>query len=268
MEAVEDWGMSRRALITASVLLGAALVACAPAATTPATAPTTTPPVTAAPAPVTPAPVSPAPATPTPAAPAPAPVLSFQAMPELTQAPVRSFSSAPAQIIDPTKRYRAVLKTSQGDVTLDLYPKVAPVAVNNFVFLALNHFYDGTRFHRVIDGFMAQGGDPLSADTAQQARWGTGGPGYQFSAELVSGVRFDRAGVLGMARSQSLSSQGSQFFITVAPADFLSGNYTVFGQVIAGQDVLNRLQRNYTGSGPIAGAGADTLLGVQILQEQ
>ena len=259
MDAVEDWGMSRRALITASVLLGAALVACAPAATTPAgTAPATT-----VPAPVTAAPVSP-----TPAAPAPAPVLSFQAMPELTQAPVRSFSSAPAQIIDPNKRYRAVLKTSQGDVTLDLYPKVAPAAVNNFVFLALNHFYDGTRFHRVIDGFMAQGGDPLSADPAQQARWGTGGPGYQFSAELVSGVRFDKAGVLGMARSQSLSSQGSQFFITVAPADFLSGNYTVFGQVIAGQDVLNRLQRNYNNSGPIAGAGADTLLGVQILQEQ
>ncbi|NTY01564.1 peptidylprolyl isomerase [Deinococcus sp. JMULE3] len=246
--------------MTASVLLGAALVACAPAATNPATAPTTTPPVTAAPAPVTPAPVSPAPA--------PAPVLSFQAMAELTQAPVRTFTSAPAQIIDPNKRYRAVLKTSQGDVTLDLYPKVAPVAVNNFVFLALNHFYDGTRFHRVIDGFMAQGGDPLSADPAQQARWGTGGPGYQFSAELVNGVRFDKAGVLGMARSQSLSSQGSQFFITVAPADFLSGNYTVFGQVIAGQDVLNRLQRNYNNSGPIAGAGADTLLGVQILQEQ
>ncbi|WP_229783729.1 peptidylprolyl isomerase [Deinococcus sedimenti] len=245
--------MSRRALIATSVLLGAALVACAPAATT---APATTPPVTAAPAPVTPVPVS------------PAPVLSFQPMKELTQAPVRSFSSAPARIIDPNKRYRAVLKTSQGDVTLDLYPKVAPVAVNNFVFLALNHFYDGTRFHRVIDGFMAQGGDPLSADPAQQARWGTGGPGYQFSAELVNGVRFDRAGVLGMARSQSLDSQGSQFFITVAPADFLSSSYTVFGQVIAGQDVLNRLQRNYTGSGAIAGTGADTLLGVQILQEQ
>ncbi|WP_082689052.1 peptidylprolyl isomerase [Deinococcus actinosclerus] len=254
--------MSRRTLITAAVLLGTTLAACAPAAT----APVTTTPAGTAPASTTPAPVTPVPVSPTPAA--PAPVLSFQAMPELTQAPVRSFSSAPAQIIDANKRYRAVLKTSQGDVTLDLYPKVAPVAVNNFVFLALNHFYDGTRFHRVIDGFMAQGGDPLSADPAQQDRWGTGGPGYQFSAELVSGVRFDKAGVLGMARSQSLDSQGSQFFITVAPADFLSGNYTVFGQVIGGQDVLNRLQRNYTGSGPIAGAGADTLLGVQILQEQ
>ena len=254
--------MSRRALITAAVLLGTTLAACAPAAT----APVTTTPAGTAPASTTPAPVTPVPVSPTPAA--PAPVLSFQAIPELTQAPVRSFSSAPAQIIDPNKRYRAVLKTSQGDVTLDLYPKVAPAAVNNFVFLALNHFYDGTRFHRVIDGFMAQGGDPLSADPAQQDRWGTGGPGYQFSAELVSGVRFDKAGVLGMARSQSLDSQGSQFFITVAPADFLSGNYTVFGQVIGGQDVLNRLQRNYTGSGPIAGAGADTLLGVQILQEQ
>ncbi|GAA0504687.1 hypothetical protein GCM10008937_10540 [Deinococcus depolymerans] len=170
--------------------------------------------------------------------------------------------------INPARTYRAVLKTAQGDVTVDLYAKASPVAVNNFVFLARHHFYDGTRFHRVIEGFMAQGGDPLSADPARSAEWGTGGPGYQFMAEVQNGLRFDRAGVLGMARAASLNSQGSQFFITVAPADFLSGGYTVFGQVVGGQEVLNRLQRNYTGSGRVVGAGADLLTGVQVFESR
>ena len=140
--------------------------------------------------------------------------------------------------------------------------------MNNFVFLALNHYYDGTRFHRVIEGFMAQGGDPLSADLTRRNLWGTGGPGYQFAAEVSNGLKFDRVGVLGMARSASLSSQGSQFFITLAPADFLSGNYTVFGRVVSGQDVLSRLTRTAqtTGFGerPIAGAEPDTLNSVTI----
>jgi peptidylprolyl isomerase len=155
--------------------------------------------------------------------------------------------------------------SEKGDVTVDLNAGAAPAAVNNFVFLALHHFYDGTRFHRVIDGFMAQGGDPLSADPARTAAWGTGGPGYSFTAEAKNGLRFDRAGVLGMARAASLDSQGSQFFITVAPADFLSGQYTVFGQVAAGQDVLDRLTRNDEGRGPVAGRNADLLRGVDIL---
>ncbi|MCD0176682.1 peptidylprolyl isomerase [Deinococcus sp. 14RED07] len=201
--------------LTCAALLGAALSACAPAATR---APVTAP----APA-VTPAP-APAPA---------APAVSFQVMPFLSETPVRSFTAAPAMTIDPARSYRAVLKTARGDITVDLNAKGSPVAVNNFVFLARHRFYDGTRFHRVIEGFMAQGGDPLSADTARQSEWGRGGPGYQFAAEVNNGLRFDRVGVLGMARSASLNSQGSQFFITVAPADFLSGGYTVFGQ--AGQ---------------------------------
>ena len=238
--------------LTCAALLGAVLSACAPAASRAAV------PVTA-------------PATPQTAAPAPAPaapVVSFEAMPFLSDAPVRSFQAAPPMTIDPARRYRAILKTSQGEVTLDLNAKASPVAVNNFVFLARNHFYDGTRFHRVIDGFMAQGGDPFSADLAKQGVWGTGTPGYNFSAEIMNGLRFDRAGVLGMARSQSLSSQGSQFFITVAPADFLSGQYTVFGQVLAGQDVLDKLNRTYSGSGPIPGAVAEALISVQILQSR
>lgn len=240
--------------LTCAALLGAALSACAPAATR---APVTAP----APA-VTPAP-SPAPA---------APAVSFQVMPFLSETPVRSFTAAPAMTIDPARSYRAVLKTARGDITVDLNAKGSPVAVNNFVFLARHRFYDGTRFHRVIEGFMAQGGDPLSADTARSAEWGTGGPGYQFAAEVTNGLRFDRVGVLGMARSQSLTSQGSQFFITVAPADFLSGGYTVFGQVIGGQNVLASLTRTARstaqGEQAIPGAAADTLIGVQILESR
>ncbi|WP_291431805.1 peptidylprolyl isomerase [Deinococcus sp.] len=237
--------------LTGAALLGAVLSACAPATTRAAM------PVTAPVKPV--AAPSPAPA---------APVESFVPMPFLSDAPVRSFQTAPPMTIDPARRYRAVLKTSQGEMTLDLNAQAAPLAVNNFVFLARHHFYDGTRFHRVIDGFMAQGGDPFSADLAKQGVWGTGTPGYNFNAEIMNGLRFDRAGVLGMARSQSLSSQGSQFFITVAPADFLSGQYTVFGKVLAGQDVLAKLNRTYSGSGPIPGAVADTLISVQILQSR
>ncbi|GGL90924.1 hypothetical protein GCM10010840_31220 [Deinococcus aerolatus] len=226
----------------ASLLLSASLLvltACAPA--TQAQTPPATPP-----------------AQPAPAAP------GFTPVKPLSDKPVRSFEKA-AQVIDPARAYRAVLRTAKGDVTVELNAKAAPVAVNNFVFLALNRFYDGTRFHRVIDGFMAQGGDPLSADAAQQGRWGTGGPGYSFRAENGNGLKFDAAGVLGMARAASLDSQGSQFFITVAPADFLSGQYTVFGKVVAGQDVLDKLTRNDDGRGPVAGKAADELKSVDIL---
>ncbi|BDP41992.1 hypothetical protein DAETH_19610 [Deinococcus aetherius] len=206
------------------------------------------------------------PATPTPARPAAAP--TFVPVPYLSTQPVRSFKE-PGWVIDPAKTYRAVLKTNKGDVTVEFYARQAPKAVNNFVFLALNHFYDGTRFHRVIEGFMAQGGDPLSADTAQREKWGTGGPGYGFFLELDEGLNFNSAGVLAMARSQSPFSQGSQFFITLDAADFLNGQYTVFGKVVAGQDVLAKLTRTARsgqgGETPINGAQPDTLQSVQIL---
>ncbi|GHF53045.1 peptidylprolyl isomerase [Deinococcus metalli] len=197
-----------------------------------------------------------------------APAPTFTPVPFLSPTPVRTFKEA-AWVIDPAKTYRAVLNTTQGDITVELSARAAPKAVNSFVFLALNHFYDGTRFHRVIDGFMAQGGDPLSADPAQQARWGTGGPGYGFYVELDPALTFKSAGVLAMARSQSLYSQGSQFFLTLAPADFLSGQYTVFGRVVAGQDILAKLTRTArstaAGETPIAGAVPDVLKGVQVL---
>lgn len=211
---------------------------------------------------------TPAPAT-APARPAAAPV--FTPVPYLSAQPVRTFKEA-SWVVNPARTYRAILKTGKGDVTVELYAKQAPKAVNSFVFLALNRFYDGTRFHRVVEGFMAQGGDPLSADAAQRARWGTGGPGYNFFVELDEGLTFNAAGVLGMARSQSYFSQGSQFFITLAPADFLTGEYTVFGRVVSGQDVLQKLTRTATsgqgGETPIAGTQPDVIQSVQILVSQ
>lgn len=188
----------------------------------------------------------------------------FKPVPVLNKLRIVEFQKA-EQVIDPAKQYRAVLKTSKGNILVELDSKAAPVAVNNFVFLALNNFYTGTRFHRVIEGFMAQGGDHLSADLNERERWGTGGPGYQFKVELENKLRFDKAGVLGMARSASYSSQGSQFFITLAPADFLSGEYTIFGKVLKGQDVVDKLTRNYTNNGPIPNVEADMLNKVQIL---
>ncbi|WP_342622107.1 peptidylprolyl isomerase [Deinococcus maricopensis] len=189
----------------------------------------------------------------------------------LSDTPVRTFK-APAWVIDPARNYRAVLNTTRGNVTLQFTPQAAPKAVNNFVFLALNHFYDGTRFHRVIDGFMAQGGDPNSADAAKKTAWGQGGPGYGFFVELDPALRFDAAGVLGMARSQSYFSQGSQFFITLAPATFLNDQYTVFGRVVEGMDVLQKLTRTATsgqgGETAIQDAVPDTLSGVTILVEE
>ena len=175
----------------------------------------------------------------------------------LTEKPVLKFD-LPQQMIDPAKSYRAVIKTTRGDVTLDLYAKQAPKAVNSFVFLALNHFYDGTPFHRVLSGFMAQGGDPTGT--------GTGGPGYSFSVEIDKALNFDSAGVLGMARAQSLSSQGSQFFITLAPASFLNGQYTVFGKVVDGQKVVDALQK-IDPQKPDASVKPDRIESVEIQQE-
>ncbi|GAA5503500.1 hypothetical protein Dxin01_03259 [Deinococcus xinjiangensis] len=239
----------------ALILLTLGLASCAPVAQKTAVGTlTTTKTVTVTPAPV--------------AAPTPAPAPAFTPVAPLSASRITKFDKA-QQVIQAGKTYRAVMKTSKGDITLELNSKAAPVAVNNFVFLALNHFYDGTRFHRVIDGFMAQGGDPQSSDLALKDRWGTGGPGYNFMAENNNGLKFDQAGVLGMARAASLDSQGSQFYITLAPADFLSGQYTVFGKVVSGLEVLQSLTKTSRsgayGEQPIAGASADVLNSVQIL---
>jgi peptidylprolyl isomerase len=183
---------------------------------------------------------------------------TFAPVPFLTETPVRTFRE-PGWVIDPARKYRAVLTTSQGEVTLDLYAREAPKAVNNFVFLALNHFYDDTPFHRVLDGFMAQGGDPTGT--------GTGGPGYDFFVEIDRKLKFDAAGVLGMARTGDPHGQGSQFFITLAPADFLSGQYTVFGRVAGGQDVVAKLRKIDPSKPADAALKPDVLQKVTILVE-
>lgn len=167
---------------------------------------------------------------------------AFTMTPYRSDAPERSFRAA-EMVLQPGRDYRAIIETDVGAITLDLYEQETPITVNSFVFLALHHYFDGLAFHRVLEGFVAQGGDPLTAGT-NRAAWGTGGPGYMFDTETVASLTFDGAGVLGMARSTSRSSNGSQFFITLAAATNLNGMYTVFGRVTEGLDVLDRIARN------------------------
>lgn len=144
------------------------------------------------------------------------------------------YDAAPEMEIDPSKYYYATLKTNRGDIEVQLFADRAPITVNNFVFLARQGFYDNTSFHRVLDGFMAQAGDPTGT--------GGGGPGYQFEDEIFPGLNFDRPGLLAMANAGP-GTNGSQFFITFAATDWLNGGHTIFGEVIEGEDVLSRLTR-------------------------
>ena len=127
---------------------------------------------------------------------------------------------------------------SWGDIQLKFYPDLAPNHVKNLVKLAKEKFYDGTTFHRVIPGFMIQGGDPNSKSPDRSSH-GTGGPGYRVSAEFNKQPH--KRGVLSMARAQDPNSAGSQFFICVADANFLDGQYTAFGEVVSGMDVADRI---------------------------
>lgn len=167
---------------------------------------------------------------------------TYTEMPFLTENPVRRFDGAPGDMLTPGHDYRAVIETDAGRMVLDLLEAETPVTVNSFVFLARNHFYEGIAFHRVIEGFMAQSGDPNTIGT-NRASWGTGGPGYNFSLEVQDGLGFDGPGVLGMARATSPDTNGSQFFITFAAQPRLSGMYTVFGRVIEGMSVLATVAR-------------------------
>lgn len=133
----------------------------------------------------------------------------------------------------------AVIKTSEGEMVVEFWSDVAPKTVENFKTLAKKGFYDGTCFHRVIKDFMIQGGDPLTKDPSQEASWGTGGPGYQIKAEF-NDHHHDR-GVLSMARSQNPDSAGSQFFICHGNPRFLDRQYTAFGKLIKGDDVLEKI---------------------------
>ena len=133
----------------------------------------------------------------------------------------------------------AVIKTVAGEMVIEFWPDVAPKTVENFKTLAKKGFYDGTAFHRIIKGFMVQGGDPLTKDETQQNRWGTGDPGYKIKAEFNE--RSHKRGVISMARSQDPDSAGSQFFICHGNADFLNNKYTAFGKLVSGQDVLDKI---------------------------
>jgi cyclophilin family peptidyl-prolyl cis-trans isomerase len=147
---------------------------------------------------------------------------------------VMQFASPPPMQIDITKQYFATIKMAKGgQFVIQLYPDKAPITVNSFVFLAQNKFYDGTTFHRVLEGFMAQGGDPTGT--------GSGGPGYQFVNEK-NDLTFDKAGVVAMANGGP-NTNGSQFFIMFGPYSLSESDYTIFGQVTSGMDVVNGLTR-------------------------
>lgn len=133
----------------------------------------------------------------------------------------------------------AVIKTTAGEMVVEFWTDVAPGTVENFKKLANKGFYDGTCFHRIIKGFMIQGGDPLTKDPSKEALWGTGDPGYKIKAEFND--RKHVRGVLSMARSQLPDSAGCQFFICLDPAPFLDHKYTAFGKVIKGEDVLVKI---------------------------
>jgi peptidyl-prolyl cis-trans isomerase B (cyclophilin B) len=141
----------------------------------------------------------------------------------------------------------AVIKTSSGEMIIEFWPDVAPGTVENFKKLARQGYYDGTAFHRIVKGFMIQGGDPLTKDAKAESRWGTGGPGYQIKAEFND--RSHVRGVISMARSQNPDSAGSQFFICLADAKFLDRQYTAFGKLIKGDDVLGAIGETPTTHG-------------------
>jgi peptidyl-prolyl cis-trans isomerase B (cyclophilin B) len=150
--------------------------------------------------------------------------------PEPTSGP-KQYSSPPEMQIDPNKKYTAIIETEKGNLVLELFAADVPVTVNNFVFLAREGFYDNTTFHRVIEDFMAQGGDPTGT--------GSGGPGYKFDDEFTSHSHV--TGALSMANAGA-NTNGSQFFICYSPQHHLDGHHSVFGQLIEGMDVLLQIK--------------------------
>jgi cyclophilin family peptidyl-prolyl cis-trans isomerase/protein-disulfide isomerase len=158
---------------------------------------------------------------------------SLEAILRMFQLEDRQFTECPGMEIDPQKEYLATMKTEKGDIVIHLFADKTPLAVNSFVFLAREGWFNDSSFHRVLPGFVAQAGDPSGT--------GFGGPGYTFADEITE-LRFDKPGMLGMANAGP-GSNGSQFFITYQPAPDLDGKYTVFGEVIEGMDVLQKLNQ-------------------------
>ena len=146
----------------------------------------------------------------------------------------KQWATPPAMQIDAKKSYQASIETNRGEIEVELYPPYAPKTVNNFIFLAREGFYDGVVFHRVISNFVIQGGDPTGT--------GTGGPGYQFEDEVLGNPLKHETGVISMANAGA-NTNGSQFFITHSPQPHLNGKHTVFGKVVAGQEVVNAIRQ-------------------------
>lgn len=182
---------------------------------------------------------------------------NMAALVELTLLEKRQFTECPPALIDPAKQYIATLYLEKGNVVIELFADQAPLAVNSFVFLAENGWFDGVTFHRVIPGFVAQAGDPTGT--------GFGGPGYNFRNEVSSDLNFDRAGLVAMANAGP-DTNGSQFFITYAATPTLNGSYTIFGQVISGMDVVNALTVRDPSSGQDLPEG-DEILRVTITEK-
>ena len=157
-------------------------------------------------------------------------ILAVSCTGKAPEAGPKTYSAPPPMVIDRDKDYTATIETEKGDLVLELFAKDVPVTVNNFVFLAREGFYDGSTFHRVMPGFMAQGGDPTGT--------GAGGPGYIFDNEITDHTHV--AGALSMANAGA-DTNGCQFFITYLARHELDGNYSVFGQLIEGMDVLESL---------------------------
>ncbi|PYE51856.1 peptidylprolyl isomerase [Deinococcus yavapaiensis] len=160
----------------------------------------------------------------------------YQLTPFLSESRKTQFGEAPelGDGIEPGKQYLAVFETNKGRLVIKLYADETPVTVNNFVYLIRHRYYDGIVFHRVIQDFMAQTGDPTGT--------GRGGPGYRFEDEFARGLRHDKKGVLSMANAGP-NTNGSQIFITFVPTPHLDGRHTVFGEVVEGLDVLDRITR-------------------------
>ena len=145
----------------------------------------------------------------------------------------KTYSSPPEMMLDPNADYYANVVTEKGKIRIKLFAEEAPETVNNFVFLAREGYFDGTTFHRVIEGFMAQGGDPTGT--------GTGGPGYRIPDEFHPDLRHDKPGILSMANAGP-NTGGSQFFITHVATPWLDDRHAVFGEVVEGMDAVNALR--------------------------
>lgn len=167
----------------------------------------------------------------------------------------KQYPNPPQMVIDPKRKYSATFKTEAGDFVIELYADKVPNTVNNFVFLARDGYYDGVTFHRVIKGFMAQGGDPTGS--------GRGGPGYQFKDEFHPGLRHNTPGILSMANAGP-NTNGSQFFITHGPTPHLDNRHSVFGKVTQGMEVVLAIPERDPGSARQPGT---KILSIEVAEE-